>query len=100
MDLQEEPSGVARTGRHAAVPHVGDEEADVARARALLDSLGWVDADGDGTADDPGHQVKDIRSGEQSGADPGTWTPPAQDLRPHVVSTHALTSESPEGEPR
>ena len=35
------------------------------------------------------HQVKDIRSGDQVDADPGTWAPPAQDLRPHVVSTHA-----------
>ncbi|QIK66634.1 histidine--tRNA ligase [Nocardioides sp. HDW12B] len=39
------------------------------------------------------HQVKDIRSGDQADADPGTWAPPAQDLRPHVVSTHAATSE-------
>ncbi|WP_407317746.1 histidine--tRNA ligase [Isoptericola halotolerans] len=31
------------------------------------------------------HQVKDIRSGEQTGADPATWEPPAADLRPRVV---------------
>ena len=31
-----------------------------------------------------GHQVKDIRSGEQVDADPGSWEPPAQDLRPVV----------------
>ena len=37
----------------------------------------------DGTA----HQVKDIRSGDQVDADPGTWTPPVEDLRPRVVST-------------
>ena len=28
--------------------------------------------------------VKDIRSGDQSDADPDTWTPPASDLRPTV----------------
>lgn len=33
-----------------------------------------------------GHQVKDIRSGEQVAADPATWQPPAEDLRPTVVS--------------
>ncbi|NNU28710.1 histidine--tRNA ligase [Isoptericola sediminis] len=31
------------------------------------------------------HQVKDIRSGEQVGADPTTWAPPAEDLHPRVV---------------
>jgi histidyl-tRNA synthetase len=39
-----------------------------------------VDEDGE-------HQVKDIRSGDQHDADPDTWTPPAEDLRPRVVST-------------
>jgi len=33
-------------------------------------------------------QVKDIRSGEQVAADPATWTPPAADLRPQVVSSN------------
>ncbi len=32
------------------------------------------------------HQVKDIRSGDQVDADPDSWTPPAQDLHPMVVS--------------
>jgi histidyl-tRNA synthetase len=36
-------------------------------------------------ADD--HQVKDIRSGAQEPANPRSWTPPADDLRPRVVST-------------
>ncbi|MFC7492269.1 MULTISPECIES: histidine--tRNA ligase [unclassified Knoellia] len=31
-------------------------------------------------------QVKDIRSGDQVDADPATWEPPAQDLRPSVVA--------------
>ncbi|GAB3047030.1 histidine--tRNA ligase [Sediminivirga luteola] len=30
-------------------------------------------------------EVKDIRSGEQSGADAGSWEPPAEDLWPRVV---------------
>lgn len=33
-----------------------------------------------------GHEVKDIRSGEQVAADPGTWRPPDGDLRPAVVT--------------
>lgn len=36
--------------------------------------------------DDGTHQVKDIRSGEQTVADPATWTPPTQDLHPQVVN--------------
>ncbi len=31
-------------------------------------------------------QVKDIRSGEQVDADPDTWLPPTQDLRPTLIS--------------
>jgi histidyl-tRNA synthetase len=29
--------------------------------------------------------VKDIRSGDQVDADPDTWSPPAEDLRPSVT---------------
>lgn len=36
--------------------------------------------------DDGTHQVKDIRSGDQVGADPATWAPPVGDLRPQVRS--------------
>jgi histidyl-tRNA synthetase len=39
------------------------------------------------TAADGGHEVKDIRSGEQVAADPAAWTPPTEDLQPRVVST-------------
>jgi histidyl-tRNA synthetase len=35
------------------------------------------------------HEVKDIRTGEQQPADPVTWRPPAEDLRPHVVRPEA-----------
>lgn len=33
-----------------------------------------------------GHEVKDIRSGLQVGADPQTWVPPPLDLRPQVIT--------------
>jgi histidyl-tRNA synthetase len=39
-----------------------------------------------------GHEVKDIRSGAQAAADPHTWNPPTEDLRPTVVAT-ATTEE-------
>ncbi|MEO9325153.1 histidine--tRNA ligase [Nocardioides sp. C4-1] len=41
--------------------------------------------------EDGSHQVKDIRSGDQVVADPAAWTPPAEDLRPQV-----LTKEQPQ----
>jgi histidyl-tRNA synthetase len=37
------------------------------------------------------HEVKDIRSGEQVGADPHAWTPPEQDLRPQVSVEEELS---------
>jgi histidyl-tRNA synthetase len=33
-----------------------------------------------------GHEVKDIRSGEQVVADPADWNPPTEDLQPRVVA--------------
>jgi histidyl-tRNA synthetase len=39
--------------------------------------------------DDGSHQVRDIRTGEQADADPEAWVPPADDLRPSIVSTFA-----------
>jgi histidyl-tRNA synthetase len=41
-----------------------------------------------------GHEVKDIRSGDQAAADPESWTPPEADLRPTVLST--LSRPSPD----
>ena len=35
-------------------------------------------------AGESGHEVKDIRSGEQVPADPASWMPPTEDLRPSV----------------
>jgi histidyl-tRNA synthetase len=32
------------------------------------------------------HQIKDIRSGDQLDADPASWTPPENDLRPQVLT--------------
>ncbi|WP_137293485.1 histidine--tRNA ligase [Nocardioides dongxiaopingii] len=51
----------------------------------------WFTQDGD---DGPRHQVKDIRSGDQVDADPATWTPPTEDLRPQVVSSSSTSKES------
>ena len=36
---------------------------------------------------DEGHQVKDIRTGDQVTADPDAWLPPEADARPRVVSS-------------
>ncbi len=36
-------------------------------------------------AADGTHSVKDIRSGDQVAADPGTWNPPPDDLHPRVI---------------
>jgi histidyl-tRNA synthetase len=41
------------------------------------------------------HQVKDIRSGDQVDADPGTWTPPDADLRPTIVTSPTDPEEKP-----
>jgi histidyl-tRNA synthetase len=37
--------------------------------------------------EDGGHQVRDIRSGDQVDADPAAWVPPTEDLRPGITST-------------
>jgi histidyl-tRNA synthetase len=41
--------------------------------------------------DDGGHQIRDIRSGEQSDADPATWVPPSIDLRPSIIGPAAAS---------
>ncbi|MBV9821443.1 MAG: histidine--tRNA ligase [Actinobacteria bacterium] len=43
----------------------------------------WFPAD-PAVPDSP-HEVKDIRTGEQQHADPASWRPPAEDLRPQVI---------------
>lgn len=47
----------------------------------------FVDAEG-------AHSVKDIRSGDQVVADPHTWNPPADDLRPTVALVSPDTEEN------
>ncbi|MFT4008545.1 MAG: histidine--tRNA ligase [Nocardioidaceae bacterium] len=49
----------------------------------------WFPASGEPGAAE--HEVKDIRSGEQTPADPSTWSPPVADLAPRV-STSSTTS--------
>jgi histidyl-tRNA synthetase len=44
--------------------------------------------------DDGTHQVRDIRTGEQAGADPAAWVPPAEDLRPSVTGTVATDTSA------
>lgn len=57
---------------------------------------------GSGGPGDPGDtegradQVKDIRSGDQVDADPDTWTPPTDDLRPQVVVSTGSTTRNKE----
>jgi histidyl-tRNA synthetase len=45
----------------------------------------WFPDSGDG------HQVKDIRTGDQGPADPDRWSPPAEDLAPRLVSTSSTS---------
>jgi len=40
--------------------------------------------------------VRDIRTGEQTEADAGSWSPPAEDLRPRVVATSTTSNEEPQ----
>jgi histidyl-tRNA synthetase len=40
-----------------------------------------------------GAEVKDIRSGEQVAADPATWTPPADDVRPSIETPQLETPQ-------
>ncbi|MFP5252691.1 MAG: histidine--tRNA ligase [Actinomycetes bacterium] len=44
-------------------------------------------------------QVKDIRSGDQVDADPDTWMPPAEDLRPRVVPPETTSTTTKEKHP-
>ena len=41
------------------------------------------------------HEVKDIRSGDQVPADPASWSPPYEDLRPQIVSPQIVNEENP-----
>jgi histidyl-tRNA synthetase len=48
--------------------------------RRAIPFVWFLDANGSG-------EVKDIRSGDQAPADPTSWTPPAEDLRPTLSAT-------------
>ncbi|MGV1008556.1 MAG: histidine--tRNA ligase [Dermatophilaceae bacterium] len=52
-----------------------------------------------GAGTDDGDEVKDIRSGVQVPADAGSWTPPAEDLRPRVSRVEPSPPNSPRVEP-
>jgi histidyl-tRNA synthetase len=43
--------------------------------------------------DESGHEVRDIRSGEQVPADPNTWRPPDADLTPQIVSAEVSSEQ-------
>ena len=45
------------------------------------------------------HEVKDIRSGDQVAADPATWQPPAEDLRPGIIDPSQPSSGQPTSQP-
>ncbi|MDQ2837036.1 MAG: histidine--tRNA ligase [Actinomycetota bacterium] len=51
----------------------------------------WFPAGASELADGPetGDSVRDIRTGEQAVADPASWLPPAEDLRPQIVRPEA-----------
>ena len=44
-----------------------------------------------GTDSELNHEVKDIRSGDQVGADPNSWLPPEVDLTPQIMTTTKTT---------
>jgi histidyl-tRNA synthetase len=47
----------------------------------------WFPAGAAGATEGGGHEVRDIRSGQQSPADPDTWAPPERDRLPRVEAT-------------
>ncbi|MGH3446687.1 MAG: histidine--tRNA ligase [Nocardioidaceae bacterium] len=51
----------------------------------------WFPAGADAT-----HQVKDIRTGDQVDADPDSWLPPPDDLRPQVINHDTSSARSKE----
>jgi histidyl-tRNA synthetase len=47
----------------------------------------WFPPDAGAATEQPGGSVKDIRTGEQVGADPATWSPPPEDRHARVEPT-------------
>ncbi|GAA4122505.1 histidine--tRNA ligase [Knoellia locipacati] len=83
-DSRAESAAVARALRARGIPcEVAPSAAKFGKQIRYADRRGipfvWFPGAGDVE-----HQVKDIRSGDQVDADPQSWQPPAQDLRPSV----------------
>ncbi|KGN41227.1 histidine--tRNA ligase [Knoellia aerolata] len=86
-DSRRASDAVARALRARGIPcEVAPTAAKFGKQIRYADRRGipFVWFPGDGTGPGPGDQVKDIRSGDQVDADPQTWSPPAEDLRPSV----------------
>ena len=84
-----ESSAVATALRRRGIPcEVAPKAAKFGRQIKYAERRGipfvWFPAAGE-----HGDQVKDIRSGDQVDADADAWTPPADDLRPHVLSAQS-----------
>jgi histidyl-tRNA synthetase len=78
---------IAATLRRRGIPvEVAPSAAKYGRQIRYADRRGipyvWFPA---GSTAAGGHEVRDIRSGEQAPADPATWQPPAEDLHPRAV---------------
>ncbi|MFC7488656.1 histidine--tRNA ligase [Knoellia sp. CPCC 206453] len=85
-ESRRESSAVARALRARGIAcEVAPSAAKFGRQIRYADRRGmpfvWFPGSGD-----VAHQVKDIRSGDQVDADPATWAPPAEDLKPSVVA--------------
>jgi histidyl-tRNA synthetase len=79
--------GVAAALRQRGIPcEVAPQAAKFGKQIKFADRRGipfvWFPASGDQRSD----SVKDIRSGAQAVADPSSWAPPADDLRPRVMA--------------
>ena len=98
-DTRAESDAVAAALRARGIPvEVAPAAAKFGKQIRYADRRGipfvWFPASSAAVGNDPGageerptgHQVKDIRSGEQVPADPQTWEPPAADHFPRVVA--------------
>jgi histidyl-tRNA synthetase len=80
-DSRTTSNDVARALRRRGIPtEVAPSAARYGKQIRHADRRGipWVWFPGDGT-------VKDLRTGEQTGADPAVWSPPSQDLSPRIA---------------
>lgn len=89
-DTRAESDAVAAALRARGIPvEVAPSAAKFGKQIKYADRRGvpfvWFPASSAGDDAAAGHQVKDIRSGEQAPADAATWEPPAEDRFPRVV---------------